>query len=126
MLFWCVVLFFSSRRRHTSGALVTGVQTCALPIYGDPMDPGDWEKSPEPVLSTNIENGAFGPGHNSFFKSPDGTENWILYHANSLPGQGCTDSRNPRMQSFTWNADGVPVFGQPVKIGSPIDRPSGY
>src|SRR3546814_252240 len=26
------VLFFSSRRRHTSGALVTGVQTCALPI----------------------------------------------------------------------------------------------
>src|SRR3546814_6243753 len=26
------VLFFSSRRRHTRGALVTGVQTCALPI----------------------------------------------------------------------------------------------
>src|SRR3546814_4196983 len=24
--------FFSSRRRHTSCALVTGVQTCALPI----------------------------------------------------------------------------------------------
>src|SRR3546814_6832056 len=29
-----VVLFlFASRRRHTSCALVTGVQTCALPIY---------------------------------------------------------------------------------------------
>src|SRR3546814_12229847 len=28
----CSVLFFSSRRRHTRGALVTGVQTCALPI----------------------------------------------------------------------------------------------
>src|SRR3546814_3013487 len=27
------MLFFSSRRRHTSCALVTGVQTCALPIY---------------------------------------------------------------------------------------------
>src|SRR3546814_20728958 len=27
-------LFFSSRRRHTRCALVTGVQTCALPIYG--------------------------------------------------------------------------------------------
>src|SRR3546814_6884776 len=26
------MLFFSSRRRHTSCALVTGVQTCALPI----------------------------------------------------------------------------------------------
>src|SRR3546814_3011696 len=37
-LCWCLVprycpFFFSSRRRHTSGALVTGVQTCALPIY---------------------------------------------------------------------------------------------
>src|SRR3546814_9240357 len=27
------VCFFSSRRRHTRCALVTGVQTCALPIY---------------------------------------------------------------------------------------------
>src|SRR3546814_6652640 len=31
----CVVFFFSSRRRHTRCALVTGVQTCALPIYPD-------------------------------------------------------------------------------------------
>src|SRR3546814_14090788 len=29
----CFVFFFSSRRRHTRCALVTGVQTCALPIY---------------------------------------------------------------------------------------------
>src|SRR3546814_4294761 len=28
-----VWFFFSSRRRHTKCALVTGVQTCALPIY---------------------------------------------------------------------------------------------
>src|SRR3546814_7093188 len=28
--------FFSSRRRHTRCALVTGVQTCALPISSDP------------------------------------------------------------------------------------------
>src|SRR3546814_1737739 len=27
------VCFFSSRRRHTGCALVTGVQTCALPIF---------------------------------------------------------------------------------------------
>src|SRR3546814_9301714 len=32
MLYWFVVFFFSSRRRHTICALVTGVQTCALPI----------------------------------------------------------------------------------------------
>src|SRR3546814_3504754 len=29
---WIVFFFFSSRRRHTRCALVTGVQTCALPI----------------------------------------------------------------------------------------------
>src|SRR3546814_9770565 len=30
--FMFLFFFFSSRRRHTSCALVTGVQTCALPI----------------------------------------------------------------------------------------------
>src|SRR3546814_9273880 len=29
------MFFFSSRRRHTRCALVTGVQTCALPICGE-------------------------------------------------------------------------------------------
>src|SRR3546814_1768746 len=32
------IVFFSSRRRHTRCALVTGVQTCALPISGLPAD----------------------------------------------------------------------------------------
>src|SRR3546814_8661064 len=32
MSFFFVLFFFSSRRRHTRCALVTGVQTCALPI----------------------------------------------------------------------------------------------
>src|SRR3546814_1948243 len=31
-LLWLLIFFFSSRRRHTRCALVTGVQTCALPI----------------------------------------------------------------------------------------------
>src|SRR3546814_4885774 len=31
---FCCFFFFSSRRRHTRCALVTGVQTCALPICG--------------------------------------------------------------------------------------------
>src|SRR3546814_10451492 len=32
---WFSFFFFSSRRRHTRCALVTGVQTCALPISFD-------------------------------------------------------------------------------------------
>src|SRR3546814_6333606 len=37
---WSVSFFFSSRRRHTRCALVTGVQTCALPIYRSEADFG--------------------------------------------------------------------------------------
>src|SRR3546814_8505068 len=33
MLLFVFFFFFSSRRRHTRCALVTGVQTCALPIF---------------------------------------------------------------------------------------------
>lgn len=90
---------------------------------GDPLNPEDWIKSPRPLLSTNPENAAFGPGHNSFFKSPDGTEDWILYHANSVPGLGCGDGRSPRMQPFTWKADGTPDFGEPAMIDSAMARP---
>src|SRR3546814_1610967 len=35
-LLFIIFFFFSSRRRHTRCALVTGVQTCALPISGEP------------------------------------------------------------------------------------------
>src|SRR3546814_13305155 len=35
-----VVFFFSSRRRHTRCALVTGVQTCALPISDMAIEDG--------------------------------------------------------------------------------------
>src|SRR3546814_5875540 len=34
-----IIFFVSSRRRHTRCALVTGVQTCALPIYSPGMSP---------------------------------------------------------------------------------------
>src|SRR3546814_9203160 len=34
---YILFFFFSSRRRHTRCALVTGVQTCALPISEDQL-----------------------------------------------------------------------------------------
>src|SRR3546814_4772514 len=39
-MLWKCLFFFSSRRRHTRCALVTGVQTCALPIYIAGWNPG--------------------------------------------------------------------------------------
>jgi GH43 family beta-xylosidase len=83
-----------------------------------------WTKNPEPVFKGSKENSVFAPGHNSFFKSPDGTEDWILYHANSAPGQGCGRNRSPRAQPFTWKEDGTPAFGTPVKEGVIMNVPS--
>src|SRR3546814_1060883 len=37
-MFIIIFFFFSSRRRHTRCALVTGVQTCALPIFAGVTD----------------------------------------------------------------------------------------
>jgi GH43 family beta-xylosidase len=91
----------------------------------DLLRPGSWTKSTVPVFQQDPAAKVFAPGHNSFFKSPDGTEDWILYHANDEPGQGCGRFRSPRAQPFTWQADGTPVFGKPVAPGQPLARPSG-
>lgn len=92
---------------------------------GDPLSPADWIKNTSPIFVKRPESNAYGPGHNAFFKSPDRTEDWIIYHANSTTGQGCGDTRNPRMQKFEWNADGTPNFGQPVAVNTRVNRPAG-
>src|SRR3546814_5473743 len=65
---WYLVFFFSSRRRHTRCALVTGVQTCALPIFvvrgsgalqpadGDNVQGSSLIAYPEFGLGSRIEN----------------------------------------------------------------------
>ncbi len=80
----------------------------------DLLSPQSWKKHPEPVFVKSPANGIFGPGHNSFFKSPDGTQDWILYHANPQAGQGCSNQRAPHAQPFQWKSDGTPDFGSPL------------
>lgn len=86
----------------------------------DLMDPTSWEKQDEPVFASSED--VFGPGHASFVTSPDGNEDWIVYHAARAEGSGWT--RNVRMQPFTWE-DGVPVFGEPVSMDEALPLPSG-
>lgn len=93
-----------------------------LQTNGNPLNPAHWVKTATPVFSMNANSGAYGPGHNGFFKSPDGTEDWLIYHARNAAGGG---SRNARIQKFTWNIDGSPNFGIPVQINTPVDKPSG-
>lgn len=93
-------------------------------VDSDPLNPASWKKSPQPVFKQSPENKVYAPGHNSFFKSPDGKEDWILYHANSLPGQGCGGFRSPRAQKFGWDVNGFPVFGVPVSEKTELFLPS--
>lgn len=91
---------------------------------GDPMNPDAWTKSPEPVFRKSVENGIYATGHNSFTKSPDGTEDWIVYHALPEPGAD-TRLRATRIQKFGWKPDGTPDFGIPAGDSDALYVPSG-
>ncbi|TDV56494.1 glycoside hydrolase family 43 protein [Actinophytocola oryzae] len=91
----------------------------------DPLNRAHWTKSADPVFQRSDGNGVYAPGHNGFFRSPDGTEDWIVYHANSSASGGCDMNRSTRAQKFTWNADGTPNFGTPVRLGTALAAPSG-
>ncbi len=88
------------------------------------LDPASWTKFDHAFFKQDREAGVFGPGHNGFFQSLDGKEDWIIYHANPASKQGCGAARSPRIQPFTWNADGTPNFGKPIATEIAIPKPS--
>ncbi|MBQ6569287.1 MAG: RICIN domain-containing protein [Clostridia bacterium] len=87
---------------------------------GNLLNRSSWTKSSGPVFQKT--DATFGVGHASFVKSPDGTEDYIVYHAAVNSGAGWT--RNIRMQLFTWTSDGYPYFGEPIDGGVALTRPS--
>jgi GH43 family beta-xylosidase len=96
----------------------------SAPPGSDPMDAAAWTKSPRPVLAKAPQNNVYATGHNGFFTSPDGTEQWIIYHANTGPDMKCTPKRSPRIQRVGWTADGRPDFPVPAAAGAPLTVPS--
>lgn len=93
----------------------------ALKPGADPLDPKSWTKSPRPVFESG--DGVVAPGHCSFTKSPDGSQDWIVYHAAKRAGSGW--SRSVRAQPFGWGEDGAPDFGRPIPPDRPIPIPAG-
>lgn len=85
----------------------------------DPMDAASWTKACRPVFAS--ANGIFGVGHCCFTTSPDGREDWIVYHAQRCRFSGW--DRVVRAQRFVWTEDGVPDFGSP--IDGPVAVPGG-
>jgi hypothetical protein len=80
-----------------------------------------WSKKSTPIFQSG--NGLYGPGHQSFTKSADGTEDWIIYHTAKYSGAGW--NREIRAQKFTWNTDNTPNLGAPANPNVPIAIPSG-
>ncbi len=93
---------------------------------GNLLDAAAWTKTQIPVFHkySGPDGDVYTPGHNGFFKSPDGTEDWIVYH-----GKENTDNtwggRLARAQKFTWNTDNTPNFGFPIPAFRPLAVPSG-
>jgi len=89
----------------------------------DPMNPADWHKNNAGcVFAQNPQEEAYGVGHASFTKSPDGKEDWIVYHGMRDPSNGWA-ARTIRTQKFGWNQDGSPKFPRPGY--GPYEVPSG-
>lgn len=80
----------------------------------DLLDPNSWSKSRLPVLESSDETGLYGPGHNSFTVSDDGSEDILVYHARNyreIIGDPLYDpNRHTFIKKLKWNADGTPDF----------------
>lgn len=86
----------------------------------DIMDPISWAKSPRPVFASSVENGIYGPGHNSFVVDERGRD-LLVYHARDyreIKGDPLFDpNRHTRVQPIAYRADGTPDFGVPARNG---------
>ncbi|NMP27774.1 family 43 glycosylhydrolase [Rahnella sp. SAP-1] len=85
-------------------------------LFADITDPTQWHKSQTPVFTTQADNRQFGPGHSSFTQNENG-EDILVYHARNyteIHGDPLYDpNRHTRLKTFTWDKEGMPVFGEP-------------
>ena len=108
----------ASEPQYRLGMLVAADATADL------TDPKSWRQHPKVMLSRNDAAGVYGPGHNYFFKSPDGTQDWIVFHGKTTTENTYAD-RAARAQPVAWTADGLPDFGVPLANDAEIEEPSG-
>src|SRR3546814_3087785 len=103
--------FFSSRRRHTRCALVTGVQTCALPIfliliplYGEAQRAG-WLPDREAAMpfpesgSVTVASWAMHEPVSSFLTVETADSNAVVQLIDPTTGRHAIDRKSTRLNS---------------------------
>lgn len=87
----------------------------------DLLDPLSWKKAKTPVFQTCEENKKYGPGHNSFTVSEDGSQDLLVYHVRDHKNDEEADDalhdagRHACVQAFEYDESGYPKFGGPLK-----------
>ncbi|MFA6293928.1 MAG: family 43 glycosylhydrolase [Victivallales bacterium] len=112
-----MIPFLKLRKWQLDGSLLPW--TVGL-VGENPLDPENWRKKKKTVFAGTAD--VISPGHASFTQSPDGTEDWIVYHTAKYPGAGW--NREVRIQRFTWDKRGDPCFGSPVSSNVEMEPPS--
>lgn len=107
-------------------------QICAL--YADEssdlLDPASWKKLEGPLLTKSLDpaDRSLAPGHACTVKSPDGKEDWLVYHAyegSTTSFSGEQEARCARMLKIEWDENGMPVMGNPIAYDVLQQAPSG-
>src|SRR3546814_9669602 len=111
MLLYVVFFFFSSRRRHTRCALVTGVQTCALPISSGDFPSGItaitlFDEQNRPLCERLV-----------FLRRPD-----TLQLALSTNGSAQTTRGHTTINLTAKGSDGNPVRSEERRVGKECVR----
>lgn len=96
-----------------------------LELVGDDiLSASSWKRHADPILVKG--NGVFGPGHATFFKSPDGTETWCAFHGMRHANEKLEAlPRVLHVQRVGFTASGVPMIGFCLGRTARLTPPSG-
>jgi GH43 family beta-xylosidase len=107
-----------SANAYDTNSYATGLMTYTT---GSILSPGSWTKETSPVAAASAT--VFGPGGMMFTKSPNGTQDWAIYHAKSFSAAGAL--RQVLIQPVTLNGSNKLVVGTLQGTGVAQNRPSG-
>ncbi|WP_297081246.1 family 43 glycosylhydrolase [uncultured Demequina sp.] len=119
------VLIRDGRVYLTYSASGTGIEyamgVLTASADADLLDPSSWEKSPDPVFTSDPSVGIYGPGHNSFTETPDG-DTVLVFHARTyteIVGDPLWEPNRQACAQVLPFVDGKPVWGTPLPLSRP-------